>query len=74
MLELIFIVVFCWLFFKVLGLAFKAAWSVAKIAASVIFALAVPVLVLCLIFAGTLTLIIPIAMIAIAFGILKSGV
>ena len=52
MLEVLFTVLFIWLLFKVIGLAFRVAWGAAKIAASVLFTLAVPLLVLCLIFAG----------------------
>lgn len=74
MLELLLVVFFCWLFFKAVGLAFKVAWGSAKIIASLLFAVAVPLLVGCLLFAGGLLLLIPIAMIAIAFGLLKAVV
>jgi hypothetical protein len=72
MLELIFTILFCWLFFKALGLAFRVAWGAAKIAAAVIFVLAIPALILCLIFAGGLMLMIPLGLIGLAFGILKT--
>ena len=36
---------FVWLFFKAVGLAFKAAWGTAKIIASILFAIAVHMLV-----------------------------
>lgn len=74
MLELLLVVFFCWLFFKAVGLAFKVAWGSAKIIASLLFAVAVPLLVGCLLFTGGLLLLIPIAMIAIAFGLLKAVV
>jgi len=74
MLDLLLLVLFCWLFFKALGLAFRVAWGSAKIVASVLFALAVPLLALCMIFAGGLLLLIPITIIAIALGILKACV
>ncbi|MDD7386956.1 MAG: hypothetical protein PUH32_03535 [Firmicutes bacterium] len=61
----------CWLFFKVIGLAFKAAWGVAKMIATILLVLACPVLVLCLLFAGGLVLLLPVALIAAAFGLLK---
>ena len=38
----------------------------------VLFTLAVPLLVLCLIFAGGMLILIPIAMLGAAFGLLKS--
>ncbi|MBQ7801522.1 MAG: hypothetical protein IJ375_04285 [Oscillospiraceae bacterium] len=72
MLELIVFVLFCWLFFKAIGLAFKVAWGAAKIAASVLLALACPLLILCLLFAGGIVLLVPIALIAAAFGLLKA--
>lgn len=72
MLEVLFTVLFICLLFKVIGLAFRVAWGAAKIAASVLFTLAVPLLVLCLIFAGGMLILIPIAMLGAAFGLLKS--
>ena len=49
MLEILLTVLFVWLLFKVIGLAFRVAWGAAKIAASILFTLAVPLLVICLI-------------------------
>lgn len=74
MMELIMLVLFCWLFFKALGLAFRAAWGAAKIVASLLFALAVPLLIFCLIFAGGFLLLLPLAMVAVAMGLLKAVV
>lgn len=74
MLEIISIILFCWLFFKALGLAFRMAWGGAKIVASLLFAIAVPTLIGCLLFAGGVLLLIPLAIIGIAFGILKACV
>ena len=71
MLELLLLILFCWLLFKALGLVFKVAWGAAKIAAVVLFTLACPLLVVCLIFAGGIALLVPVAMIAMAFGLLK---
>ncbi|MDY4582651.1 MAG: hypothetical protein SPD81_07345 [Candidatus Faecousia sp.] len=73
MLDLLVILLFCWLFFKALGLAFKMAWGAAKIAASVLFAVAVPLLVVCLIFAGGLLLLVPVALMGLAFWLLKKA-
>jgi hypothetical protein len=72
MMELLTVILFCWLFFKAMGLAFRMAWGTAKILASVLFAVAVPLLVLCLIFAGGVFLLLPLALIGIAFGVLKA--
>ena len=74
MMEFLAVIVFCWLFFKAVGLAFRMAWGTAKIIASVLFAVAVPLLVLCLIFAGGIFLLLPLALIGIAFGLLKTCV
>ena len=74
MLELITTVIFCWLFFKALGLAFRVAWGTAKIIASLLFALAIPLLVLCLMFAGGLLILVPFSLVGIAFGLLRAAV
>lgn len=74
MLELLVIILFCWLFFKAIGLALKVAWGTTKIIASVLFAIAVPTLIGCLLFAGGLALLLPLALIGIAFGLLKAVV
>ena len=71
MLELLMVIVFCWLFFKALGLAFRAAWGTAKILASLLLAVAVPLLVICIVFAGGLLVLLPVALIGAAFGQLK---
>ena len=72
MTELLIVILFCWLFFKAMGLAFRMARGTAKIIASVLFAVAVPLLVLCLVFAGGVFLLLPLALIGIAFGVLKA--
>lgn len=71
MLEILIIVLFCWLFFKAVGLAFKVAWSAAKIIASVMLVIACPLLAVCLLFAGGIALLVPVAIIAAALGLLK---
>ena len=72
MLELLITILICWLFFKAIGLAFKAAWGVAKLVASVLLAIACPLLILCVLFVGGAALLIPVAVIAVAFGLLKA--
>ena len=72
MFELLTVVVFVWLLVKAAGLAFRLTWGVAKIAASILIGLALPVLIVCLVFAGGIALLVPIVMIAIAAGILKA--
>ena len=72
MLEILFVVLFCWLFFLAIKFFFKIAWCVAKIVAVILLVLALPTLIGCLLLAGGFLLLIPIAMIAIAVGLLKS--
>ncbi len=72
MFEIAIAVFFCWLFFKAIGLALKVAWSATKIAAAILLAIACPLLAVCLIFAGGIILLIPVAIIAAAFGLLKA--
>lgn len=73
MLEILTVVCFCWLFFKALSLMLRLAWGTAKILAALLFALAVPALVLCLLFAGGLLLLVPVSLVGIAFLVLKAG-
>ena len=72
MFELLTIIVFAWLLIKAIGLAFKLTWGMAKIAASILMVLALPLLIVCLLFVGGAILIVPVAMIGIAAGIMKS--
>ena len=72
MFELLTIVVFVWLLIKTIGLAFKLTWGMAKIIASILLVLALPLLIVCLLFVGGAILIVPVAMIGIAAGIMKS--
>ena len=72
MFELLTIAIFLWLLVKTIGFAFRLTWGVAKIVASILIGLALPVLILCLIFAGGIVLLVPLVMIAIAAGILKA--
>ena len=72
MFELLTIAIFLWLLVKTIGFAFRLTWGVAKIAASILIGLALPVLILCLIFAGGIVLLVPLVMIAIAAAILKA--
>ena len=44
MLEILLVVLFCWLFFKAAGLAFRVAWGFAKVIASLLLTLAVTIM------------------------------
>ena len=74
MFELLTIFIFAWLLVKAIGLAFKLTWGIAKVIASILIALALPILIICLVFVGGIALLVPIAVIGIAFGILKACV
>lgn len=74
MFELLIIAIFLYLLVKVIGLAFKLTWGVAKITASILIGLAFPVLIVCFVFVGGIALLVPVAMIAIAAGIVKACV
>ena len=74
MFELLTIAIFIWLLVKSIGLAFRLTWGVAKMIASILMVIALPVLIICLVFVGGLALMIPIAVIGLAFGLLKACV
>lgn len=71
MFEILVTILSLWLFIGCIKLAFKIAWGTTKIVASVLLALAAPILILCLIFAGGVVLLFPAMLIAAAFALLK---
>ena len=74
MLDLIITVLFFWLFFKAIGLALRVTWGLTKFIASLLFTIALPLLIGCLLFAGGLVILVPLGLVALAFGLLKSCV
>lgn len=72
MLEILFTVIFLWLLVKAIGFSFKLTWGIAKIVACILMVAALPVLIVCLLFASSIALLVPITMIAIAAVILKA--
>ena len=72
MFELLTVAIFIWLLVKAAGFAFKLPWGVAKIAASILIGVALPVLIVCLVFVGGIVLMVPLVLVAIAAGILKA--
>ena len=72
MFELLSVIVFVWLLIKAIRLALKLTWGMAKIIAGILIVLALPMLIVFLLFVGGAILIIPVAMIGIAAGIMKS--
>ena len=74
MFELLVVAAFLWLFINGLGLTFRVTWGLTKAVAIVLFVLAMPALLGCLLLAGGVLLLIPVALVGIAFGILKAAV
>lgn len=72
MIEIIFSILAIWLFFKAIGLAFKLTWCAAKIVATILLVIAVPAFILLAIFVGGFVLLLPVALIAGAVGLLKA--
>lgn len=72
MFEILTAAIFIWLLVKSIGFMFKLTWGVAKVVASILMVVALPVLIVCLVFASGIVLLVPIILIAIAAGILKA--
>ena len=72
MFELLSVIVFVWLFYKSICLAFRLAWGTAKVIACILFALAIPALIACLVFAGGALLLLPLGLVALAFALLNA--
>ena len=72
MFELLTLILFVWLFVKAIGLTLRMTWGITKITVSILIGLALPVLFVSLIFIGGIALLVPIAMIAVAAGIVKA--
>ena len=74
MFELLTIVIFVWLLVGAIKLSLTLTWGAAKIIASLLLVLALPVLIVCLLFVGGLALLIPIVIVGIATGLLRISV
>ena len=74
MFEILVTLLSLYFFLGAIRLAFKITWGATKIVASILLCLALPVLVLCLIFAGGAVILIPALVIAGAFALLKKSV
>ena len=74
MFKLIVLLVFIWLLAGVIRLTVKVAWGAAKVVATILMVLALPVLGLGLLFAGGSVLLLPVCLIAGAFCLLKACV
>ena len=74
MFELLVLILFIWLFAGAVRLTFSVTWGLAKCAAILLFLLALPTMIGCLLMASGLLLLLPLALVGSAFGILKSCV
>ena len=74
MFELLVLVLFCWLLVKTVGLAFRVTWGLAKVVAVILFVLALPTLIGCFLVAGGILLLIPVALIGLAWSVLRASV
>lgn len=72
MFELFTILFFCWIFFGAIKLAFKVVWGLAKVIAVILFILSLPSLIGCLLYASGIILLLPVALIGLAWGLLKA--
>lgn len=72
MFELLVLVLFWWIFFGSIKLMFKIAWGLAKVLAVILLILALPSLIGCLLYASGVILLLPVLLIALAWGMLKT--
>ena len=72
MFELLVVILFVWLSIKVIGLVLKLTWGAATIIATILSAIALPILFIGLLFAGGIVLLLPVLLIGAALGILKA--
>lgn len=64
---------FLWLLLKLIGLSFRLTWGFTRIFATVLMGLATPLLIICFILWAGVFLLIPVLVLCLAFGILKTG-
>lgn len=74
MFELLTMIIFAWLMIKAVGLIFRLTWSIASVVAGILMVIALPVLIFSLLFIGGIALLVPIVIVAIAWGILEACV
>ena len=72
MFELLVVILFGWLSIKVIALVLRLTWGVATVLATGLFVIALPVLLVGLLFAGGVFLLLPLVLIGGAFGLLKA--
>lgn len=73
MFELLVVILFGWLSIKVIGLGLRLTWGFAKVIAGLLFIIALPTLIGCLLFAGGVILLLPLALIGGAFALVANA-
>ncbi len=71
MTEIIISILAIVLLIKAISLTFRITWGLAKIVATILLVLAVPIFIVCLVLVGGFFLLIPVGLIAAAIGIIK---
>ena len=66
------ITLFIWLMIKAIFFACRLTWGFVKLSAGILIVLALPLLIVCLALSGSIILLLPLAMIAMAVGMMKS--
>lgn len=72
MFEFLLTVLFVSVFFKCLGLVFRATWGLVKFAAAALLALALPAFLGGLLLVGGLILLVPLALAGVSWGLLRA--
>ena len=71
MFEFLMIGLFLWVAFKLLVFSVQVAWGLAKVVSVALFLLALPVMMVCLVFTGGIFLLLPLALVGAAYGVLR---
>lgn len=74
MLGILSLILCIWLAVKITGLALKLTWGAVKIAVGILVGLAVPLAVVCFALIGGAAVLLPLAVLGLAAGILKGCV
>ena len=72
MLGFLISIIFFWLFFKTIGLTLRITWGMAKIVAGILMVIALPAMILGLLFAGGVILFLPLILVGLAAGLVKT--
>lgn len=71
MFKLLTLIVFIWLLCKTIVFTFKLTWGAAKIVSGILMVLALPLMIVGILFVGGVVLLVPVVLVCIAAGITK---